>query len=81
MANYSIRYGVSLRKRNAEIKREKTAKYKWEACGKTSIKRISTSIWKCKHCGKTYAGGAETITTPQAKPPKAADSRDGKEVN
>ena len=70
MANYSIRYGASLRKRNAEIKREKTAHYKCEACGKTAVRRISTSIWKCKHCGKTYAGGAYTMTTPAGEAAK-----------
>jgi large subunit ribosomal protein L37Ae len=64
MANYGIRYGASLRKRNAEVRKEKSALYMCEACGKTAVKRINTSIWKCRHCGKTYAGGAYTMSTP-----------------
>lgn len=64
MANYSIRYGASLRKRSAEIKKEKRALYKCELCGKVAVKRISTSIWRCRRCGTTYAGGAYSMTTP-----------------
>ena len=63
MAKYSIRYGASLRKRSAEIKREKSALYRCGLCGKTAVKRISTSIWRCRHCGTTYAGGAYSMTT------------------
>jgi large subunit ribosomal protein L37Ae len=71
MANSSIRYGASIRKRNAAVKREKQALYKCEVCGKISVKRISTSIWKCKHCGTTYAGGAYTMTTTAGETAKA----------
>ncbi len=67
MANSSIRYGASIRKRAFGIKQKKTAEYKCEACGKTSVRRISTSIWRCRHCNATYAGGAYTMTTPEGE--------------
>lgn len=63
MSNASIRYGASIRKRNAAVKREKQALYKCEVCGKMAVKRIGTSVWKCRHCNTTYAGGAYTMTT------------------
>ena len=63
MANASIRYGTSIRKRYRSIKAEKQASYKCEMCGRMTVKRIGTSIWKCRHCGATYAGGAYTMTT------------------
>ncbi len=67
MANASIRYGASMRKRAAGVKQKKQAFYKCEACGKMSVKRISTSIWRCRHCNATYAGGAYTMTTPEGE--------------
>jgi large subunit ribosomal protein L37Ae len=70
MVNSSVRYGASLRKRNAEIKREKSALYKCEACGKIAVRRISTSIWRCRHCNTTYAGGAYSMSTPAGEAAK-----------
>jgi large subunit ribosomal protein L37Ae len=64
MANASIRYGASIRKRSIKIKHEKTNRYTCEMCGKKSVKRIGTGIWKCRHCNATYAGGAYSMTTP-----------------
>jgi large subunit ribosomal protein L37Ae len=64
MVNASVRYGARIRKRADAVRRQKTARYKCEACGRMSVRRISTSIWKCTHCGKVYAGGAYTMTTP-----------------
>jgi len=64
MANSSIRYGASIRKRYRKIKQEKSSKYQCEMCGKVAVKRISTGIWKCRHCNTTYAGGAYSMTTP-----------------
>lgn len=63
MANWSIRYGVSLRKRHAAVAKEKKTLYKCDVCGKEAVKRISTGIWKCKHCGATFAGGAYSLKT------------------
>ncbi len=71
MANPSIRYGASIRKRYAAVKREKQARYKCEICGKTTVKRISTSIWKCRHCSTIYAGGAYTMTTTAGESAKS----------
>jgi len=64
MAQASIRYGASIRKRARKIKLEKIGHYTCEMCGKNSVKRIGTGIWKCKHCSTTYAGGAYSMTTP-----------------
>ena len=67
MANSSIRHGASIRKRAYSVKQKKQAKYRCEACGRTTVKRISTRIWKCRHCNAIYAGGAYTMTTPEGE--------------
>lgn len=64
MANASIRYGASIRKRANKIKEQKRTLYLCESCGKVAVKRTGTSIWTCRHCGAIYAGGAYTMTTP-----------------
>lgn len=63
MANWSIRYGVNLRKRYRAISKEKKTLYECDVCGKSAVKRISTGIWRCKHCGATFAGGAYSLKT------------------
>ncbi|MGC8586686.1 MAG: 50S ribosomal protein L37ae [Candidatus Micrarchaeia archaeon] len=63
MANSSIRYGASLRKRYFAVQSQKRAKYMCDVCGKVAVRRISTGIWKCNHCGATFAGGAYTPKT------------------
>jgi large subunit ribosomal protein L37Ae len=63
VANWSIRYGVNLRKRYTAVSKEKKARYTCEVCGKNAVKRISTGIWKCNHCGATFAGGAYALKT------------------
>lgn len=64
MANASIRYGASIRKRQAAIRQQKSNAYKCDACGKIAVRRKGTSIWVCRNCGATYAGGAYTMSTP-----------------
>ncbi|MCL4403143.1 MAG: 50S ribosomal protein L37ae [Candidatus Marsarchaeota archaeon] len=64
MANASIRYGRSIRKRNASVIAEKRAKYRCDVCGRLTVRRVGTSIWKCRHCNATYAGGAYMMKTP-----------------
>lgn len=63
MANASIRYGTSIRKRVAAVVKRKNTKYKCDACGRLAVRRVGTAIWRCKHCGATYAGGAYTMKT------------------
>lgn len=63
MANSSIRYGASIRKRYNKIKQEKRTLYLCDVCGKVGVRRISTSIWRCKHCSTMYAGGAYSMKT------------------
>lgn len=63
MSNFSVRYGVSLRKRYMAVKADKQRRYKCDLCGKTAVKRISNAIWKCRHCNATFAGGAYTFKT------------------
>ncbi|MGA3020999.1 MAG: 50S ribosomal protein L37ae [Candidatus Micrarchaeales archaeon] len=67
MANWSIRYGASLRKRYTAISKEKRKLYQCEVCSKEAVKRISTGIWKCKHCGAIFAGGAYSLKTETGK--------------
>jgi large subunit ribosomal protein L37Ae len=63
MANPSIRYGVSLRKRFAAIQKDKKARYKCDVCGKVAVKRVGTGIWECRYCDAVFAGGAYTLKT------------------
>lgn len=63
MANKSIRYGVSLRKREAAIIRQQKERYKCDTCGKVAVRRQGTGIWHCEYCNATYAGGAYTFKT------------------
>ena len=64
MANASIRYGASIRKRYNKIRQEKRSLYMCDVCGKESVRRKGTSIWECRHCSTTYAGGAYSMRTP-----------------
>ena len=63
MANFHVRYGVSLRKRFMAVKADKQKRYKCDLCGKEAVKRVSNAVWKCRHCNATYAGGAYTLKT------------------
>lgn len=63
MSNKSIRYGVSLRKRERAVITQKRAKYKCDLCGKMKVRRINNGIWRCSYCNATYAGGAYTFKT------------------
>ncbi|MEM3791424.1 MAG: hypothetical protein QXL16_01710 [Candidatus Micrarchaeaceae archaeon] len=63
MANASIRYGASLRKRQRDIREQKRSRYICDMCGKKSVRRIGTGMWKCMSCGATYAGGAYSFKT------------------
>ena len=63
MANSTIRYGVSLRKRYQAILHEKKARYRCDLCGKVAVKRVGTGIWKCRYCDAVFAGGAYTLKT------------------
>ena len=67
MANWSIRYGVNLRKRYAAVAKDKRALYKCDVCGKEAVKRVGTGIWRCRHCGAVFAGGAYTLKTEAGK--------------
>lgn len=67
MANWSIKYGVNLRKRYLAVQKDKKTLYRCDFCGHESVKRISTGIWKCKHCGATFAGGAYSLKTEAGK--------------
>ena len=63
MANFSVRYGVSIRKRYLAVQADKKKRYKCDICAKTAVKRISNGIWRCRHCNSTFAGGAYTFKT------------------
>lgn len=63
MANKSIRYGVSLRKREAAVVRQQKARYKCTSCGKVAVRRQGAGIWHCGYCNATFAGGAYTFKT------------------
>jgi large subunit ribosomal protein L37Ae len=63
MANASIRYGASIRKRYNKIRAEKRSRYLCDVCGKDAVKRKGSSIWECRHCGTIYAGGAYSMKT------------------
>jgi large subunit ribosomal protein L37Ae len=54
---FGIRYGVSLRRRIADIESKQRKKQKCIFC-KGRAKRISKGIWLCRKCGKKFAGHA-----------------------
>lgn len=64
MAKSAVRGGAELRKRAADVDKQKRARYSCPKCGKDSVKRISNAVWKCKSCGNTFAGGAYSLNTP-----------------
>lgn len=59
----SVRYGVKLRKKVADVKRRQKLSYACPKCGKTRVKRIDFAQWTCKSCGVLFAGGAFEPTT------------------
>lgn len=63
MANFNVRYGVSLRKRFMAIQADKKRRYRCDLCGKESVKRVGNGVWQCRHCNATFAGGAYTFKT------------------
>lgn len=63
MANFNVRYGVSLRKRFLAVGADKRKRYKCDLCGKVAVKRVMNGIWHCRHCDSTFAGGAYTFHT------------------
>ncbi len=77
MSNKSIRYGVSLRKREKAVVSQKCRRYRCDLCGKESVRRISTGIWRCSYCNATFAGGAYSLKTAAGE---AAGRLFGREV-
>ena len=63
MANFSVRYGVSIRKRYMSVQADKRKRYLCGLCGKVAVKRKMNGIWHCRHCNATFAGGAYTFKT------------------
>ena len=63
VANFSVRYGVSLRKRFLSVSADKRKRYKCDLCDKVAVKRVMNGIWRCRHCNATFAGGAYTFKT------------------
>ncbi|MFH1056674.1 MAG: 50S ribosomal protein L37ae [Candidatus Micrarchaeota archaeon] len=54
----SVRYGVRLRKKFAEVVRKQKLKYACPKCGKKKVKRKGFAQWECRSCGLVFAGGA-----------------------
>jgi large subunit ribosomal protein L37Ae len=63
MANFNVRYGVSIRKRYLAVSADKKKRYRCDMCGKVAVKRVRNGIWQCRHCDATFAGGAYTFKT------------------
>lgn len=57
---FGVRYGVSVRKKYAQVENKQRTKQKCPFCKKTA-KRIAKGIWLCKSCGKKFASGAYYI--------------------
>ncbi len=56
---FGARYGFSVRKRWAEIERERVKKHECPVCGKKgTVKRIAPGIWYCRKCETKFAGNA-----------------------
>ena len=52
---FGVRYGVSVRRRIADIEAKQRQKQLCIFCGGIA-KRLSKGIWLCKRCGKKFAG-------------------------
>ena len=58
-----VRYGSTIRKRDAKVFIGMKKKHKCPQCGFMKVRRESIGVWKCKKCDFTFAGGAYTPTT------------------
>ncbi|MGB9577023.1 MAG: 50S ribosomal protein L37ae [Candidatus Micrarchaeia archaeon] len=59
----SSRYGVRIRKAEAEVLKQSRVKYECPKCGKKAVKRKANSLWECRACGAVVAGGAYSLST------------------
>ncbi|QQG39062.1 MAG: 50S ribosomal protein L37ae [Candidatus Woesearchaeota archaeon] len=55
---FGSRYGVTIRKKIAEIEKKQKAKYKCPKCHYKTVKRVSVGIWKCNKCNTKIGGKA-----------------------
>lgn len=55
---YGPRYGRSIRKTIATVKRGQKAKHTCPSCSRPSVKRIAAGVWSCGKCGVKIAGKA-----------------------
>jgi large subunit ribosomal protein L37Ae len=67
MAKMGVRGGAELRKRAADVDKQKRSRYACPKCGKESVKRKSNALWKCNSCSATFAGGAYSLNTPMGE--------------
>jgi len=64
MVKMGVRGGAELRKRAADVDKQKRSRYACPKCGKMSVKRKSNAVWQCNSCSATFAGGAYSLNTP-----------------
>ncbi|MBL7118495.1 50S ribosomal protein L37ae [Candidatus Bathyarchaeota archaeon] len=57
------RYGVSVRRRLANIESQSKALYECSRCGRRRVRRKSVGLWSCSKCGYIFAGGAYRPST------------------
>lgn len=58
LGKFDSRYGISVRKKYAEIEKIQRKKQECICCGKKTAKRIAYGIFECKSCGKKFAAKA-----------------------
>ncbi len=64
------RYGVTVRRRLAQVESQSKTLYECPRCGRRKVKRISVGLWVCSKCEYTFAGGAYV---PSTKPGEMAE--------
>ncbi len=55
---FGPRYGVSVRRRIAQVEKRQRRYHLCPRCTFLKVKRVSTGIYRCRHCKLEFAGGA-----------------------
>ena len=63
---FGPRYGVTVRKRIADVEAETKGRHECPVCHGVALGRSATGIWICRHCGAKMASSSYMPTPPVA---------------